>query len=166
MWLVRLRMRNARPCARGRKRLSVGPSSTYASCTTSAAGSRSWLFSALATALSSTFPTCTLASCGANLSTACASAAGRPRIRSTTRRAFCGETRTYRPLALALAGAGLASIAVPLLVRLVVSGCCWSVLAASAAARLPVVLLVSAEGAGRRELAELVADHRVGHEHR
>ena len=28
MWLVRLRMRYARPCARGRNRLSVGPSST------------------------------------------------------------------------------------------------------------------------------------------
>ncbi|WP_371259209.1 pentapeptide repeat-containing protein [Mycobacterium sp. GA-1285] len=27
MWLVRLRIRNARPCARGRMRLAVGPSS-------------------------------------------------------------------------------------------------------------------------------------------
>src|SRR5262249_55375769 len=29
MWQVRLRIRYARPCARGRNRLSVGPSSTY-----------------------------------------------------------------------------------------------------------------------------------------
>src|SRR3954469_7339729 len=43
----------------------------------------------------------------------------------------------------------------------------WSPLAApaSAAAALPVVLDVSAVGAGGRELPELVADHRVGHEH-
>src|SRR5690606_24741874 len=35
-----------------------------------------------------------------------------------------------------------------------------------AAARLPVVLLVTTERAGRRELAELVTDHRLGHEDR
>src|SRR3954468_7651345 len=38
--------------------------------------------------------------------------------------------------------------------------------AASAAATLLVVLLVPAERAGRRELAELVPDHRLRHEHR
>src|SRR5690349_20432924 len=36
---------------------------------------------------------------------------------------------------------------------------------ASAAAALPVVLHVPAVGAGGSELPELVADHRVGHEH-
>src|SRR5690349_24120725 len=36
---------------------------------------------------------------------------------------------------------------------------------APAAAALPVVLHVPAVGAGRGELPELVADHRVGHEH-
>src|SRR4051812_19459099 len=35
-----------------------------------------------------------------------------------------------------------------------------------AATGLAVVLLVTAEGPGRRELAELVADHRLGDEHR
>src|SRR5919197_1061163 len=37
---------------------------------------------------------------------------------------------------------------------------------ALAALRLPVVLDVAPEGARRRELAELVADHRLGDEHR
>src|SRR6187431_2983048 len=36
----------------------------------------------------------------------------------------------------------------------------------SASPSLPVVLHVPAVGAGRGELPELVADHRVGHEHR
>src|SRR5512142_3113089 len=59
------------------------------------------LASAFAIALASTLPTGSLADCGANASTACASAAGSPRIRSTTRRAFRGVTRTYRAIALA-----------------------------------------------------------------
>src|SRR5690349_17160173 len=41
-----------------------------------------------------------------------------------------------------------------------------SALAVSATARPPVVLDVPAEGARGRELAELVADHRLGHEDR
>src|SRR3954464_14786411 len=43
--------------------------------------------------------------------------------------------------------------------------CLLLVAPASAAAALPVVLHVPAVGAGRCELAELVTDHRVGHEH-
>src|SRR5262249_32779693 len=54
MWQVRLRIRYARPCARGRNRLSVGPSSTKASLTSSESGSSRSLFSALAIALAST----------------------------------------------------------------------------------------------------------------
>ena len=42
-----------------------------------------------------------LAACGANLNTAWASAAFIPRMRSMTRRAFMGVTRTYRAWALA-----------------------------------------------------------------
>ena len=94
MWLVRLRMRYARPCARGRNRFSVGPSSTKARETTSVSGSSEKLFSALAIALASTFATGSLAACGANFSTASASCAGMSRIRSMTRRAFIGVTRT------------------------------------------------------------------------
>src|SRR4051812_4991982 len=75
-------------------------------------------------------------------------------MRSTTRRAFCGVTRTYRACA-------LASIAV--LCSLL--GTVGSP-AASAAAALPVILLVGAERPRRGELAQLVADHRLGDEHR
>src|SRR6478735_3919183 len=42
----------------------------------------------------------------------------------------------------------------------------WVVDHRLAAATLLVVLLVTLERAGRRELTELVADHRLGHEHR
>ena len=77
MWLVRLLMRYARPCARGRIRLSVGPSSTYAALTTSAAGSSCRLCSALATALATTLATGSLALCGAKRSRARASSVGR-----------------------------------------------------------------------------------------
>src|ERR1044072_5394843 len=75
-----------------------------------------------------------------------------PRMRSTTRRAFMGVTRMYRAWA-------LASMVVP-------SVSVMSLFRRSATTRLTVVLLVAAEGAGRRELAELVADHRLGDEHR
>ncbi len=94
MWLVRLRMRYARPWARGRNRLSIGPSSTYACEITSVCGSSEKLFSALAMALLSTFATGSLAACGANWSTDSASCAGMSRISSITRRAFIGVTRT------------------------------------------------------------------------
>src|SRR4051794_114802 len=75
-----------------------------------------------------------------------------PRMRSTTRRAFMGVTRMYRAWA-------LASMVVPSVFVMVVHP-------ALAALRLPVVLDVTPEGARRRELAELVADHRLGDEHR
>src|SRR6476620_1890369 len=73
-------------------------------------------------------------------------------MRSTTRRAFMGVTRIYRAWA-------LASMVVP-------SVSVIGRFRRSATTRLAVVLLVAAEGAGRRELAELVADHRLGDEHR
>src|SRR5690606_22754394 len=106
MWLVRFRIRPARPWARGWYRLSVGPSSTNASVITSSPSSnrsfaRSALTRALAIALRTTLSTGSLAACGAKLSTVTASAACLPRIRSTTRRAFIGVTRTNRACALA-----------------------------------------------------------------
>src|ERR1700753_1500995 len=58
MWLVRLLTRYARPWARGRNRLSIGPSSTQARLTTSAPRSdRRSPPPALAIALASTLPT-------------------------------------------------------------------------------------------------------------
>ena len=61
MWLVRLRIRNARPWARGRMRLAVGPSSAWMVATTSVDGSRPSLFCALAAALAIALATGSLA---------------------------------------------------------------------------------------------------------
>ena len=58
--------------------------------------------SALAIALASTLATGSLAACGANFSIASASLAGMSRIRSMTRRAFIGVTRTCDALAKAV----------------------------------------------------------------
>src|SRR5919205_658321 len=76
-------------------------------------------------------------------------------IRSTTRRAFIGVTRTNRAVARAT-GASCPN---------------WEVIERSlstwsAAPRPAVVLDVPTEGARGRELAELVPDHRLGHEDR
>src|SRR5271170_1798510 len=130
--------------------------------------------SALAIALASTLPTGSLADCGAKASTACAWSAGSPRIRSTTRRAFRGVTRTYRAFALAsinppvrtqprtprgeaphrgAPGGRPPGLAEPCVVVLL-----------SAAA--PVVPDVTAESPRGRELAKLVTHHRLGDEHR
>src|SRR3954469_15002098 len=96
---------------------------------------------------------------------------------STTRRAFIGVIRTKRALAKA-PGSSPSRLSRRALTRLrsivlmsstlstLSSVFSWSARTASAAAALPVVLDVPAVGAGRRELAQLVADHRVGHEHR
>src|SRR5690606_3848240 len=111
MWQVRLRIRYARPCARGRNRFMVGPSSTRTSATSSESGSSCSLFSALAIALAITFRTGTLAACGANCSTVSASFAGSPRTRLTTRRALDADVRTNRAEALTTGGAGGAVVA-------------------------------------------------------
>src|SRR3954468_14691984 len=147
MWLVRLRIRKARPWARGRKRLRVGPSSTYAWLMNRSRRSRFLLFSALAMALASTFATGSLADCGAKRRMSSASSASRPRTRSMTRRHFIGVVRTKRACASAALG-----------------GRCRTLFSATAGP--PVVLDVAAEGARRGELAELVPDHRLGDEHR
>src|SRR5436190_24402988 len=64
MWLVRLRILVARPSARGRNLLMVGPSSTITWKTRSSSGRSSWLCSALAIADSRTFRTGTAAARG------------------------------------------------------------------------------------------------------
>src|SRR5690349_15803321 len=89
-----------------------------------------------------------LAPWGANFRMARASCACLPRIRSTTRRAFMGVTRMCRTRAI---DSTISSSFTP---------------PRSAAAALLVVLHVSTEGAGGRELAELVAHHGLGDEHR
>src|ERR1700685_2470677 len=107
--------------------------------------SRPLMWSALAMALARILPTVSLADGGANCSTACAWSAGSPRIRSTTRRAFIGVTRTYRALAFASLGVSLFSGLSP---------------------AAPVILDMAAEGPRGCELAELVPDHGLGDEHR
>src|SRR5215210_7447697 len=64
-------------------------------------------------------------------------------MRSTTRRALDGVTRTYRAWALTCIGL-------------------CSSLVCSADARAALLGAVDAEGPGRGELAELVPDHRLG----
>src|SRR3954452_21952659 len=70
-----------------------------------------------------------------------------PRTRSMTRRHFIGVMRTWRAVARAAFG-----------------GRCRVLF--SATTRPPIVLDGPTEGAGGCELAELVADHRLGHEDR
>src|SRR5215212_10980041 len=139
MWLIGLWMANARPCARGRKRFMVGPSSAVAWATKSSSGERLWLFSAFAAALCSTLATSRAASWGMNLRAASASATGRPMIARVTRRALRVEWRRY----LAVADTRIFG----LLQRRRAFG----------------VLAVAAEAARRAELTESVADHVLGH---
>src|SRR5246127_5795039 len=101
MWLVPRRIRNARPWARGRIRLAVGPSSAWTEATTSVAGSKPLLFWALAAALAMTLATGRLAACGAQRRMSSASDTDLPRTRLITRRALVGDTRTKRALATA-----------------------------------------------------------------
>src|SRR3954462_10082249 len=90
-----------------------------------------------------------------------ASGSGRPSTRAIPRRTFVGDMRTYRATARARTGAAAELSAVvaatfsPLLFR-----------PDLAPARLAVVLDVAPEGPRGRELAQLVADHRVRDEHR
>src|SRR5258706_12330910 len=86
---------NARPWARGRQRLIVGPSFAWASATIRSSADRLWLFSALAVALFSTASTSWAACWGMNLSRAAASSTGRPLIAATARLALRGEPRRY-----------------------------------------------------------------------
>src|SRR6202000_884327 len=101
MWLVRLRIRNARPWARGRMRVAVGPSLAETVATTRVAGSSPLLFCALAAALAITLATGSLAACGAQRRMSRASGTDLPRTRAVTRRALVGDTRTKRATAVA-----------------------------------------------------------------
>src|SRR6266498_3533237 len=151
---------------------------------------------------SSTFLTGTAAARGVNCSTRRASSTWRPRMRSMTRRALNGETRTNRAWALTprLSWAWAFSDMSPLLFLLfllflffrrpgssspyVIDPCGasfaaprppksavpWSLRYGPSSAHLahsggPLLGAVDAEGPGRRELAELVADHRLADVH-
>src|SRR3954452_9115848 len=131
-------MANARPWARGRMRLIVGPSSAVAWTTTRSSRARSWLFSAFAAALWSTLATSRAAPWGMKRSIALACSSGSPTIARVTRRVLRVEWRRYFAVAETL---------MSLLQRRRALG----------------VLAVAAEVACGAELAEAMADHVLGH---
>ncbi len=93
MWHVRLRIRVARPRARGAKRRSVGPSSAKQASTNSSSASAMYEpvlsgLVALATALASTLRTSVAMLRSVNCSTSSARWTSSPRIRSSTARAL------------------------------------------------------------------------------
>src|SRR5918993_2773903 len=99
MCVMGLWIGKARPWARGRHRLIVGPSFAIASAMYSSSAERFMLFSALAVALFSTRATSRAAACGMNRRMALASSTGLPLIASVTRRAFRVEPRRYLAVA-------------------------------------------------------------------
>src|SRR5215210_3845441 len=149
-------MRLARPRARGMKRFITNPLPTCACATTRSSTSRSWLFSALAIADSRHFFTSSAMRLRENCRSVSAVATFLPRISCATRLSFCGLTRILRATALASFSARLRS-------------CAFLLIAADSLASRPLRLAVgrmTVERPRRRELAELVADHLLGHEHR
>src|SRR5437868_234427 len=143
-------MRPTRPRARARWRFRVGPSSAKAVTITRSSPfqCRSGRDSAFATADRSTFSTSSATARFENARMVRASGTERPRMRSVTSRALRALECTYfawaRTICRCVSTAAIASL--PLDLRLAVAG-------------------VTLEGARRRELAQFVADHLLGHEH-
>src|SRR5215218_6382687 len=141
------RIRAPRPRARAWKRFSTRALPTKAWLTTRSSTSRSWLFSALAMALSRHLRTSREMRFCENSRSASAVATFLPRMSCATRFSFCGETRSMRATALAsLSGSARGVAALPILLPL----------------RL-LVRSVAVERAGRRELAKLVTHHFLAH---
>src|SRR3954468_18392219 len=92
-------MRVARPIARGRKRLSVGPSSAVMAWMRRSSPTSSWLCSALATADSSSLLQSRATERGVCARIARASCTALPRTWSATRRDLRAEDRTYLAVA-------------------------------------------------------------------
>src|SRR3984893_17690585 len=159
-------MRPARPRARAWNRLITSDLPTCASATTRSSTSRSWLFSAFAIADSRHLRTSLAMRLRENSRSASALATFLPRMSAATRLSFCGLTRMVRITALASVSARRG---------------CFFLLIVLASARFRrrrrrrtrraggalrlAVGRVAVERAGQRELAELVADHLLGHQH-
>src|SRR5580704_14064569 len=143
MWLLRLTMRVPRPLARAAKRFSCGATSISTRDTLSSSMSTPWLCSALATAEASTLRTSSAPFFGMNFKADSAVPTGSPRTASATRRHFCAEMRAY----LSLAETSIAH-------------------ASLGRRRDFLIARVGFESARGRKLAQLVADHVLGHEHR
>src|SRR5208282_5055625 len=141
-------MRPARPRARGLKRFNTMSLPTHAWATTRSSTSSSWLFSALAIADSSAFFTSTEILLLENCRSARAVATFLPRISWASRLSFCGLMRSMWIVALASLSASRRGLAV------------------FDMSLGPLVGGMAVEGAGRREFAELVADHLLGDRHR
>src|SRR5712691_9027549 len=155
-----LRILPERPRPRAWKRLITSPLPTCACATTRSSTSSWWLFSALAIADSRHLRTSLATRLRENSRSASAAATFLPRIRTASRLSFCGDTRSIRATALASFSPSLLSCA-----RLPMSSPSRRRRGRRRAFRLPV-RRVAVEGARRRELAELVADHLLGDEHR
>src|SRR5262249_11153953 len=98
-----------------------------------------------------------------NCKSASAAATALPRISPATRLSFCGLTRMLRAIAFASLSARPRSRAfLPIAKSSPLGSGCRP---GSGPLRL-AIRRVSVERAGRRELAELVADHLLGHQHR
>src|SRR5262245_14040820 len=124
---------------------------TKASATTSSLTSRPWLFSALATADITHFLTSWAMRFLENSRSDSAVSTFLPRIICATRLSFCGDTRRFLATAWAwLSGSLRSRLGLPILFPL----------------HRFAVATVAMEGPARRELAELVADHVLGHVHR
>src|ERR1700722_6452778 len=143
MWLFRFTMRVPRPLARAAKRFSCGATSMSTRETLSSSMSTPWLCSALATAEANTLRTSSAPFFGMNFKAARARPTGSPRTTSATRRHFCAEMRAY----LSLADTSIADTSL-------------------GRRRNFLVARVRLESARRRELAQLMAHHVLGHEHR
>src|SRR6185369_8162675 len=149
MWLVRLRMGVARPCARGSQRFMMTPRPTDASLTyRSATSTLASMSTALATAERNSFSAKRAPRLGTNVRRRCAVSTSLPEIISSTWATFFGVMRTNLALA-------TASIVLSLRLR------------GRAARRgrstrrrgLLDVRAVAAEHPRRHELAQLVAHH-------
>src|SRR4029079_9427373 len=151
-WLNGLMMPAARPRPRGWKRFMTRLLPTDASATIRRSTSRLWLFSALAIAEFSAFFTSCAMRFLEKVSSFTADDAFLPRMVAATRSGLRGLTRTVRSTALASFSAS----------RRLLEG----LLIAALLLRDLLVARVGREGAGRRELAELVTDHLLGDVHR
>src|SRR4051812_15444674 len=150
-WLNHFSTREERPRPRAWKRFMTWDRPTSTRDTTSWSTSNWWLFSALAIALSNVFFTVCAMRRLLKVSVATASAAVRPRISPAARLSLRGEARMFRVIACASVAGRVRS--------------CFGLLIGSASLRL-LVGGVPREGARRRELAELVADHVLRDLHR
>src|SRR5207253_11284648 len=95
MWLVRLKILNSRPLARGWPRFNIGPGSTRMSLITRSSLTRLKLFSAFAWAERITLATSRAAALGMKEQATSASLTGRLRSVRATSRTFRGEVLTH-----------------------------------------------------------------------